>query len=348
MKNSIKFYSRTFSPVLMAIMFLSACGNPETTTNVFQHAFTSTATPWSHENFDAHPDKFTFAIFSDLNGGRRDGVFETAIAQLNLLRPELILSVGDLIDGGTEDRAQLNLEWDAFDADAGAAVAPVYYLGGNHDLTNLTMRAVWQDRYGARYYHFVYKNVLFLVLDTEDNSPERINEIFVARAAAIEILEGRVPGTWEETEYFNMPERQFGKIGAQQVAHVRQVLSEYDDVRWTFLLMHKPAWRRADDTGFSEIETALARRPYTVVNGHFHDYSHETRHGRDYISLATTSGAQNPASKMSFDHVTLVTMTDDGPVIGNLRLDGILDKTGHIPLDENERCYQASGCGGAE
>ena len=47
---------------------------------------------------------------------------------------------------------------------------------------------------------------------------------------------------------------------------------------------------------------------------------------------------------MSFDHVTLVTMTDEGPSIANLKLEGILDKTGHIPLDGDNLCFQASGC----
>ena len=42
-------------------------------------------------------------------------IFNIAMAQLNLLRPELILSVGDLIDGGTEDREQLIKEWEHFD-----------------------------------------------------------------------------------------------------------------------------------------------------------------------------------------------------------------------------------------
>lgn len=342
---------RRITCVLITIgLALHGCDRigPAAPPDVFRHSLTSVATPWTHERFDDDTDKFTFAIFSDLNGGQRAGIFETAIAQINLLRPELILSVGDLIDGGSEDRDKLARDWNEFDSDVSRAIAPVFYVGGNHDLTNLTMSAVWEERYGARYYHFAYKNVLFVVLDTEDNPPERMREIYRARAAAIEILDGRAPGKWEETEYFNMPERTFGKIGEDQVNYVRKALAEYNDVRWTFLLMHKPAWRQADDTGFARIETALADRPYTVINGHFHTYSHETRHGRDYISLGTTGGSQNAQSDAAFDHVTLVTMSAGGPTISNLRLDGILDQTGHIPLDGDVRCYQASKCGIAE
>ena len=51
---------------------------------------------------------------------------------------------------------------------------------------------------------------------------------------------------------------------------------------------------------------------------------------------------------MAFDHITLINMTSSGPEIANLRLDGILDKSGQIPLHEPGRCYQASICGTAE
>ena len=66
--------------------------------------------------------------------------------QLSLLRPELILSVGDLIEGGTEDETQLVKEWDFFDEQAARVAAPVFRLGGNHDLTNQVMREMWEGR----------------------------------------------------------------------------------------------------------------------------------------------------------------------------------------------------------
>jgi hypothetical protein len=56
--------------------------------------------PWTKTEADTSAGKFTFAVFSDLSGGEREGVFEVAIEQLNLLRPELIMNVGDLIDAG--------------------------------------------------------------------------------------------------------------------------------------------------------------------------------------------------------------------------------------------------------
>jgi hypothetical protein len=61
--------------------------------------------------------------------------------------------------------------------------------------------------------------------------------------------------------------------------------------------------------------------------------------------LGTTGGHQDEKNPGAFDHVTLVTLTSEGPSIANLRLDGILDKTGHVPLSGDSVCFQAYRCG---
>ena len=263
--------------------------------------------------------------------------------QLSLLHPELILSVGDLIEGGTEDEPQLAKEWDSFDERAAQVVAPVFRVGGNHDLTNEVMREVWKTRYGTRYYHFIYKDVLFLALDSEDYTPERMREIYQARADALSVG-AEDPERAQEMEYYQMPERMTGEIGPEQAGYFVDVLDDYPDVRWTLLFMHKPVWQNEDEPDFAAIEAALSNRPYTLFNGHLHTYSHTVRNSRDYIMLGTTGGSQSSNSQMSFDHVTLVTMTANGPSIANIRLDGILDKTGHIPAGGDTLCFQASAC----
>ena len=331
--------------LLVLLTCFLACSEPNTNTSL--HDSATDATPWSHDSFDDAGDKFTFAIFSDLNGGERQRVFEVAVEQLSLLRPELILSVGDLIEGGTEDETQLAKEWDSFDERAAQVVAPVFRVGGNHDLTNEVMREVWKTRYGTRYYHFIYKDVLFLALDSEDYTPERMREIYQARATALSVgVED--PERAQEMEYYQMPERMTGEIGPEQARYFVDVLDDYPDVRWTLLFMHKPVWQNEDEPDFAAIEAALSNRPYTLFNGHLHTYSHTIRNSRDYIMLGTTGGSQSSSSEMSFDHVTLVTMTANGPSIANVRLDGILDKTGHIPAGGDTLCFQASACGGRQ
>ena len=87
----------------LAVIVSTGCGPDDGSR--FEHDLDSVATPWTHERFGDAPGQFTFAVFADLNGGERDGVFSVAAQQLALLRPELVLSVGDLIEGASEDPA---------------------------------------------------------------------------------------------------------------------------------------------------------------------------------------------------------------------------------------------------
>jgi hypothetical protein len=343
-------HGRALRPALALILLVlgPGCGVPESDdpSLAFRPPTLEGPRPWAGPDFPRGLEDFTFAVFSDLNGGEREGVFDVAVAQLGLFRPELILSVGDLIQGDSDDLAGLEREWDAFDERAARAPAPVFRVGGNHDLTSATMREAWARRFGPAYYHFVYKNVLFLVLDTEDYTDERRAEIHGARQEALELLYGGQPEVATQMAYYRMPERVTGEIGPEQSAYFQDVLARNPNVRWTMLFMHKPVWQRDDEPEFAAIEAALGDRPYTVFNGHLHSFSHTVKNGADHIMLGTTGGAQSSSDERAFDHITLVTVTGTGPRIAHVRLDGILDETGHIPLGGDTLCFQASRCGG--
>jgi len=328
-------------PLACMIVF-SQCN--QKTSSPFTQNIPGKQTPWSYEPAGKPKDQFTFAIIGDLNSGERAGVLEVAMEQMNLLRPEFILSIGDLIEGGTEDTTQLKKEYDHFDERVSKAKAPFFHLGGNHDLTNPLMRKYWELRYGRRYYHFVYQNVLFLMMDSEDYSETRSWEIYKARKHALELLDSGKEAEAQQTEYFKMPERGTGQISDEQSTYFEKVISDNPQVRWTFVLMHKPVWMREGKGNLSRIETALGSRNYTVLNGHLHKYSYTERNNHDYIMVATTGGGQDVKSDMAFDHITLVSFNEDGPSIANLRMDGILDKKAKIPRDGEKFCFQASKC----
>ena len=44
------------------------------------------------------------------------------------------------------------------------------------------------------------------------------------------------------------------------------------------------------------------------------------------------------------DHITLVTVDDDRVDIANLPMEGILDKTGQIPLNGAALCFESARC----
>ena len=172
------------------------------------------------------------------------------------LRPEKKpYEVVDLIQGGMAGPEELDRQWDSFDERASRARAPVFYVGGNHDLSGEVLGGVWDERYGQRYYHFVYKDVLFLALNTEDILPERMQEITLLRDEAFRVLGsqgmGMGMGAIGLAELFTWPESSAGNITAAQSEYFQKAIADNPDVRWTFLFMHKAAWERDGEENFA-------------------------------------------------------------------------------------------------
>lgn len=281
--------------------------------------------PWTHLNYQNDPDDFQFAIVPDRTGGDYRSAFTNVLAKVNMMHPEFVITIGDLVDGMTMQ-----------DVNAGRSVsevhriqqveltnmtakvsAPFFTVVGNHDIgrsrpypscfarSNEESAAVWKEFYGEdTYYSFVYRNVLFVCLNT---------------------MEGRGAG-----------KKQVG-ITDRQYAWFKKTLDAHADVRWTMVFMHQPAeWLTKAWFKFEKDE--LAKRPYTVFAGDWHTYLHARRHGRDYYVLSVAGGGSCMNARKSrkertqlkgpaygeMDHITWVTMTPKGPDVVNLMLDGIL------------------------
>ncbi|MEO1150995.1 MAG: metallophosphoesterase [Pseudomonadota bacterium] len=266
-----------------------------------------------------------FAVMGDRTGSFRPGVFEGAIEQLNYLQPDYVFSVGDLIEGYTDDLGEIEAQWDEFDRLADQLSIPFFYTVGNHDISNETMQRTWRARYGKTYYSVVIDDVLFLVLNTEDPAVE-MPPAMLARIQSFESRFREDPETMQARVLEAMRNRPEAAklpgevaISDRQIEWARRTVKAYDEVRWTFVLMHKPAWAY-DSNEFAEIEAALGDRPYTVIAGHEHYYDHERRKNRDYITMGTTGGVWLKDGPGRIDHMLWVTMTDEKPVIASMPL----------------------------
>ena len=282
--------------------------------------------------FDNQAD-FQFAIVGDRTGGHRPRVFEDALSKLNVMRPEFVISVGDQIEGYTEDRTQIEHEWEGFEGFLARLDMPYFFVAGNHDLSNQAMTRIWQERRGATYYHFIYKDVLFIALNTED-PPVTLSPEALAGQKRLEAAMARAP---EETQRSLLdaarergaPPKLPGSVAISdaQLSYVENVLAANRGVRWTIVLMHKPAWAYGSPA-FARIESMLKDRPYTVLAGHEHYYAYDSRYGRDYIDMGTTGGIWLRDGPGRPDHIAWVTMTDEGPEFAIIQVDGIYGKEG--------------------
>jgi len=242
----------------------------------------------------ANTDNFHFAIFSDLTDSERLGVFSSAVTKMNLLQPDFVINIGDTIQGYTKDVAEATREYDDFDARLAKLQMPFHRVTGNHDVCTDVLMKMYKERYGSVYTHFVYKNVLFLCLNSQDKL-----------------------------------DSDDGFISDEQVAYVQKTLAANANVRWTLVFMHQPLWDGYQGSNWEKVEALLKGRPYTVFTGHYHDYEFDVRNGQKYFILATTGGVSGMRGPLygEFDHLAWVTMTDKGPIVANLMLDGIADES---------------------
>ncbi len=74
------------------------------------------AKPWTDKKFQNNPRNFQFAIVGDRTGGANvQETFKLAMDQINLLQPEFVINVGDVIEGYSDQKAELHAEWDGID-----------------------------------------------------------------------------------------------------------------------------------------------------------------------------------------------------------------------------------------
>ena len=250
--------------------------------------------PWTYEHVNDHKNKFNFVVVTDRTGGERKGIWQKGIDKINLMQPAFVVSVGDLINGYTKDLEKINNEWEEFNSLVKKLEMPFFYVAGNHDYTNEVMENEWFKRFGSDYYHFLYKNILFICLNSEHGYTALKNP----------------------------------DLGEEQVKFVEKILKKNTNVDWTMIFMHQPLWLKESGKNWLKVENLLKGRDHSVFTGHHHKYKLHQRNKNDYFVLATMGGGSElrGIEYGEFDHFMFITMTERGPYFSNLMLDGIEDK----------------------
>jgi len=245
--------------------------------------------------FTGTEDSFTFGIIADRHGGNPLigwPYFEQAIRDMNHLHPDFVIMPGDLIDGyirreGPEGAEKdFNEQFDLFAHFANKLEMPLYFVAGNHDLSNNSMTEPFIKRFGRLWYSFKYRSVHFIALNTEAQPSD--------------------PG---QSHHFT----------EEQVEWALADIEASKGVRHTIVFMHYPAWHsRNKDTQmyrqWMRIEEKLKGKKYTVIAGHTHDLSTSIRNGQPYYVMATSGGSQGKPHSFylgDIHHTALVKVEGD-------------------------------------
>jgi hypothetical protein len=199
-----------------------------------------------------------FAIIGDRTGSHVAGVYEAIVAEVDALAPDFIVTVGDQIEGYTEDVPTLESQWDEFNGIIKDLHEPLFVAPGNHDILNATMESEWSKRTGHEpNYAFDREGIHFVILDT---------------------------GRWETSEEWLAAEGHRTWLEADLAAHANDAL--------TIAIYHKPFWYATLAEGKPDPLHDLFRKygVDAVFNGHFHLYGTSVYDGISYTIVGTSGG----------------------------------------------------------
>ncbi len=230
-----------------------------------------------------------FAIASDRTGGHVDHIYDQIITEIERMRPDFVMTVGDQIEGYSDDTTTLYKQWHEYDSIVTQLTMPLYLTPGNHDILSDIAEKVFRKFHGDPHYSFDFRGLRFIVLDV---------------------------GRWESS----------AEIPSEQINWLINDLQNNQNAVYTFVFMHKPFWYETTAVGKPDTLHSLfvSYGVDAVFTGHFHEYFSGTYDGIMYTSLGSSGAGTEASPDGLLYQFGWVTVDGDGIHIAPIKKDAVL------------------------
>jgi 3',5'-cyclic-AMP phosphodiesterase len=201
----------------------------------------------------AEPSEFHFAILGDCTGEAVPGVYKEIWREIDLERPDFVVSVGDTIQGGN-DRT-VDAEWRKILA----LLAPyrryrIFFAPGNHDVWSAASAHAY-EKYTRHplHYSFDYRQAHFTILDDSRSD----------------------------------------KLPPEEFAYLQKDLELHKNQPLKFIVSHRPSWILNAVLGNPAFPLHQLAKRYGVkyvIAGHIHQMLRFEVEGVTYLSMPSSGG----------------------------------------------------------
>ncbi len=230
-----------------------------------------------------------FAVIGDRTGGVVPGIYGRIVKEIDRLKPDFVLNVGDMIEGYSEDKFEVRKQYEAYKKLLEPLTMPIYPVPGNHDIWDDDAVDLYKECIGEPYYSFDRRGVHFVMLDS-------------GRYESIEDLED------------------------DQIKWLEQDLATHDDALYTIAVLHKPFWIENIAKGKADKlhDIFVAHGVDAVFTGHYHCYFAGEYDGVKYTSVGSSGGGTREDAAGLMYHFVWATFDGEKLSLAPIRKDAVL------------------------